>query len=280
MRWNTVSVRACSAMIGISCTADDPVPTTATSRPLKSTGSCGHAAECSTGPAKRVEPLERRRVGCRQRADRHHDEAGVPAAAIVAARCATALRPRRSAPRDPRVQAGCRGAGRNDRPRGWRSAAARAATHSVRSSATAAATARRTNTSTPGSGCRRVRPDSGWPTRCRRRSAPLRAPRLEPRAAQLVQRIQAAEAGADDQHIERVGRRRRRVRVLGHCRALLRCLCHRMSPPVERGLCGPGRRRIERVMRRAAPTPVSAGRWRSPTIGRCRSPRRRGRPPS
>ena len=56
MRWNTVSVRACSAMIGINCTADEPVPTTATSRPLKSTGSCGHAAECSTGPANVLSP--------------------------------------------------------------------------------------------------------------------------------------------------------------------------------------------------------------------------------
>ena len=34
---------ASSAIIGIACTADDPVPMTPTRRPVKSTASCGQA---------------------------------------------------------------------------------------------------------------------------------------------------------------------------------------------------------------------------------------------
>ena len=45
-------LRACRAMSGMACTADEPVPTTATRWPLKSTGSCGQSAVWNTGPAK------------------------------------------------------------------------------------------------------------------------------------------------------------------------------------------------------------------------------------
>ena len=42
VRWNTVSWSASAAISGIDCTADDPVPITATRLPVKSTPSCGH----------------------------------------------------------------------------------------------------------------------------------------------------------------------------------------------------------------------------------------------
>ena len=42
VRWNTVTSAAPSAMIGIACTAEEPVPSTATRFPRKSTSSCGH----------------------------------------------------------------------------------------------------------------------------------------------------------------------------------------------------------------------------------------------
>ena len=50
-------------MIGIACTADEPVPTTATRRPLKSTGSCGQSAVCNTGPSKLFKPAKAGRFG-------------------------------------------------------------------------------------------------------------------------------------------------------------------------------------------------------------------------
>ena len=45
------------------CTAEEPVPITATWRPAKSTGSSGQAAECSTWPAKRSKPANAGRFG-------------------------------------------------------------------------------------------------------------------------------------------------------------------------------------------------------------------------
>ena len=41
VRWNTTSRRACSAITGIDCTADEPVPMIPTRCPLKSTPACG-----------------------------------------------------------------------------------------------------------------------------------------------------------------------------------------------------------------------------------------------
>ena len=44
VRWKTVSCAACCAISGITWMPDDPVPSTPTRRPVKSTGSCGHSA--------------------------------------------------------------------------------------------------------------------------------------------------------------------------------------------------------------------------------------------
>ena len=44
-------------MMGMACTPDEPVPTTATRRPAKSTPSCGQCAVCNTGPLKLFRPL-------------------------------------------------------------------------------------------------------------------------------------------------------------------------------------------------------------------------------
>ena len=41
VRWNTVQMRACSAITGIDWIADEPVPITPTRWPVKSTASCG-----------------------------------------------------------------------------------------------------------------------------------------------------------------------------------------------------------------------------------------------
>ena len=41
VRWNTVTCAACSAITGIDWIAEEPVPTTATRRPVKSTPACG-----------------------------------------------------------------------------------------------------------------------------------------------------------------------------------------------------------------------------------------------
>ena len=67
--------RACCAMIGIACTADEPVPTTATRWPLKSTGSCGQSRGVQHRARQSLQAVERRRVGRRQRPARHHQEA-------------------------------------------------------------------------------------------------------------------------------------------------------------------------------------------------------------
>ena len=51
VRWNTVNWRACRAISGMACTPDEPVPSTATRWPLKSTAACGQRAVWCTGPA-------------------------------------------------------------------------------------------------------------------------------------------------------------------------------------------------------------------------------------
>ena len=56
VRWKTVSCSARSAMIGIDCTADDPVPITATRLPVKSTPSWGQVLVKYTSPANRSVP--------------------------------------------------------------------------------------------------------------------------------------------------------------------------------------------------------------------------------
>jgi hypothetical protein len=52
VRWNTVSWAACSAMIGMACSADEPVPMMPTRRPVKSTPSWGHRPVWYVGPSK------------------------------------------------------------------------------------------------------------------------------------------------------------------------------------------------------------------------------------
>ena len=42
VRWNTVRCVACFATMGMAWIAVDPVPTTPTRMPVKSTASCGH----------------------------------------------------------------------------------------------------------------------------------------------------------------------------------------------------------------------------------------------
>jgi hypothetical protein len=56
VRWNTVSCAACSAISGIDCTPDEPVPITATRWPVKSTPWCGQRPVEYTGPWKRPAP--------------------------------------------------------------------------------------------------------------------------------------------------------------------------------------------------------------------------------
>ncbi len=56
VRWNTVSWSASAAISGIDCTADEPVPITATRLPVKSTPSCGQVLVKYTSPAKRSVP--------------------------------------------------------------------------------------------------------------------------------------------------------------------------------------------------------------------------------
>ena len=56
VRWNTVNWRACRAISGMACTPDEPVPSTATRWPLKSTAACGQRAAWCTGPANVARP--------------------------------------------------------------------------------------------------------------------------------------------------------------------------------------------------------------------------------
>ena len=51
VRWNTMSSDACSAMTGIDWMPDEPVPTTATRLPVKSTPSCGQRPVWWISPA-------------------------------------------------------------------------------------------------------------------------------------------------------------------------------------------------------------------------------------
>ncbi len=55
VRWNTVSDNASGCTSGTSCTADAPVPTTATRRPRRS-ASWSHRAEWKAGPANDAIP--------------------------------------------------------------------------------------------------------------------------------------------------------------------------------------------------------------------------------
>ena len=52
MRWKTVRSAACSAMTGMDCTPDEPVPIRPTRSPLKSTPSCGQRAVWYDCPRK------------------------------------------------------------------------------------------------------------------------------------------------------------------------------------------------------------------------------------
>ena len=64
MRWNTVRCAACSAISGIDWIADDPVPITATRRPVKSTPSWGQRLVKYVGPANVSRPGMSGRFGC------------------------------------------------------------------------------------------------------------------------------------------------------------------------------------------------------------------------
>lgn len=56
VRWNTVRSAASCAISGIAWMPDDPVPITATRRPVKSTFSWGQCAVWKVRPAKRSAP--------------------------------------------------------------------------------------------------------------------------------------------------------------------------------------------------------------------------------
>src|SRR6185436_5514140 len=56
VRWYTVSDATSPAIAGISCTPLDPVPTTATRLPAKSTGVAGHNPVWYDSPAKSSRP--------------------------------------------------------------------------------------------------------------------------------------------------------------------------------------------------------------------------------
>ena len=56
VRWKTVSCAACAAITGIDWIAEEPVPMTATRRPVRSTPSCGQRLVKYTSPWKRSVP--------------------------------------------------------------------------------------------------------------------------------------------------------------------------------------------------------------------------------
>ena len=56
VRWKTVRSAASSAISGMAWMPDEPVPMTATRRPVKSTPSCGQCAVCRVRPANRSMP--------------------------------------------------------------------------------------------------------------------------------------------------------------------------------------------------------------------------------
>jgi hypothetical protein len=56
VRWYTVSDATSPAMAGMICTPLDPVPTTATRLPAKSTGSAGHRPVWYDSPRKSSRP--------------------------------------------------------------------------------------------------------------------------------------------------------------------------------------------------------------------------------
>jgi hypothetical protein len=57
VRWNTVTAAALSAISGIDCTADDPVPTTPTRLPARSGSSWGQRLVHRSSPPKLSSPV-------------------------------------------------------------------------------------------------------------------------------------------------------------------------------------------------------------------------------
>ena len=120
----------------------------------------------------------------------------------------------------PRVEAGCRGAGRSGRRRGWRSAGSRAGRRSARVHSHSCCSSSRERVGVLHALDVAARAGVAVPVPgAADAAARLEHPRREPEPPQPVQHVQAGEAGADDDRVEHHGRllvHRHDVGPLGH----------------------------------------------------------------